>query len=102
VHYTLGLSPHQGFTYSAKWPSPFGRFDPRPKKRRRKSPLNAGGVLATSGRPIAVGRWGSGLGANPVDGDLDLGKRVVGGSPELGRDGDGGRAEGCADEGIDW
>jgi hypothetical protein len=67
-------------------PSPFGRFI-------------AGGSPAKSGRPAAVGRWGSGLGVTPVDGDPDLGRRVVGGSPWQARGGDGGQAEGCAGEG---
>jgi hypothetical protein len=56
--------------------------------------------LAKFGRLAAIGRWGSGLGANSVDDDPDLGRRAAGGSPELGCDGDGGRAEGCAGEGV--
>jgi hypothetical protein len=52
-------------------------------------------------RQAAIGRWGSGLGANPIDGDHDLGWRAARGSPELSRDSDGGRAEGCTNEGVD-
>jgi hypothetical protein len=60
-----------------------------------KIPLVAGGSPAKSDRPTAVGRRGSGLGASRGDGDPDLG-----GSPELGRDNDGDRAEGCTGEGV--
>jgi hypothetical protein len=64
-------------------------------------PLVASGSPAKSGRPAAVGRRGSCLGANLGDGDPNLELRVVGGSLELGCDGDGGPADGCADEGVD-
>jgi hypothetical protein len=63
-------------------------------------PFDAGGLLAKSGRPTAVGRRGSGLGVTLVDGDPDLGRRVVGDSPWRARGGDGTRAEGCAGEGV--
>jgi hypothetical protein len=76
-----------------------GHFGPRPTKQGG-IPLIANGSPAKSGRATIVGRWGSCLGANPVDGDPDLGRRVAGGSTELGCDGDGGRAEGCAGEGV--
>jgi hypothetical protein len=101
VHCALGLSPQQGLACSAKQPSPLGRFGPRLKEQGRQIPLGVGGLPAKSGRPAAVGRRGSGLEANSVDGDPDLGRRVVGGSSELGHDGDGGRSEGCAVEGVD-
>jgi hypothetical protein len=60
-----------------------------------KIPLVTGGSPAKSDWPAAVGRRGSGLGASQGDGDPDLG-----GSLELGRDSDGGRAEGCTGEGV--
>jgi hypothetical protein len=63
-------------------------------------PLDAGGLPAKFVRPTTVGRRGSVLGANPVNGDPNLGRRAAGGSRELGHDGDGGRAEGCAGEGV--
>jgi hypothetical protein len=63
-------------------------------------PLDAGGLPAKFGRPAAIGRRGSSLGANSVDGDPDLGRRAAGGSPKLGHDGDGGLAEGCTGEGV--
>jgi hypothetical protein len=65
-----------------------------------KIPLIAGGSPAKSGQPAPVGRRGS-LGANLVDGDPNLERSAVGGSPELGCDSDGGRAEGCIGEGVD-
>jgi hypothetical protein len=67
---------------------------------RRGIPLIADGSPAKSGWATIVGRRGSCLEANPVDGDPDLGRRVAGGSTELGCDGDGGRAEGCTGEGV--
>jgi hypothetical protein len=99
VQCALGLSPQQGSACSAKRPNPLGRFGPRPMKQGG-IPLVASGSPAKSGRPTTVGRWGSCLGANPIDGDPDLGRRAVGGSPVLSCDGDSGRAEGCASEGV--
>jgi hypothetical protein len=99
VHCALRLSPQLGSACSGKRPSPLGRFSPRLMKQGG-IPLDAGGSPAKSGRPAAVGRRGSGLGANPVDSDPDLGRRAAGGSPELDCDGDGGQAEGCTGEGV--
>jgi hypothetical protein len=65
-------------------------FQPMAKETRGKSPST----------PVAVGRRGSCLGANPVDDDPDLGRRVAGRSTELSCDGDGGRADRCIGEGV--
>jgi hypothetical protein len=76
-------------------------WQPTVKTEEGKSPSDAGGSLAKFGRPAAVGRRGSSQGANPVDGDPDLGRRAVGGSPWWDHGGDGDQAEGCAGEGVD-
>jgi hypothetical protein len=70
------------------------------RNRGGEIPLIAGVSPTKSGRPAAVGRRGSCLGSSPGDGDPYLGRRAVGGSLELGHDGDGGWAEGCAGEGV--
>jgi hypothetical protein len=49
--------------------------------------------------PVAVvGRRENGLGVTPIDGDLDLGRRVAGGSPWWAHGGDDDRVEGFAGE----
>jgi hypothetical protein len=60
-----------------------------------KIPLVSGGSPTKSGRPAAVGRWESGLGVTPVDGDPDLGRRAAGGSLWRAGGGDGCRWRGA-------
>jgi hypothetical protein len=50
------------------------------------------------GSPAVVGRRENGLGVTPVDGDPDLGRRAVGGSPWRACGSDVDRAEGYAGE----
>jgi hypothetical protein len=83
-------------------PAPLGVSAHGRQNRVGEIPLVADGSPTKFGRPAATGRWGSGLGASPGNSDPDLGRGTVGGSPELGHDGDGGRAEGCTGEGVGW
>jgi hypothetical protein len=92
VHFALGLRPQQGSARSAKRSSC--------ENRGEEIPSDAGGLPAKFGQPTAVGWRENGLGVNPVDGDPDLGRRVVGGSPWRARSGDGGRVEGCTGERV--
>jgi hypothetical protein len=80
-------------------PAPLG-VSAHGQRNRGEFLLVVGGSPAKSGWPAAIGRRGSCLGANPSDGDPYLGRGAVRGSLELGCDGDGDRAEGCAGEGV--
>jgi hypothetical protein len=90
---------HLGSAHITARPAPLVVLACDRRNRGGGIPFDAGGLLAKSDRPTAIGRWGSGLGVTPVDGDPDLRRRAAGGSPWQARGGDGGRVEGCASEG---
>jgi hypothetical protein len=63
-------------------PAPWA-FWPTTEEIGGEIPFDAGGLPAKSGWPTAIGRRGSGLGVNLVDGDPELRRRAAGGSWSL-------------------
>jgi hypothetical protein len=81
-------------------PAPLGISARYRRNRGGGIPFDAGGLPAKSGRPATVGRWGSSLGVTPINGDPDLGRRAVGGSPWRAHGGDGDRWRGAPVRGV--
>jgi hypothetical protein len=94
----LGSGHSRASACSAERPSSLGVLVQPRKQGRGIPPPDAGGSPVEFDQPAVVGRRENGLGVTPVDGDLDLGRRAVGGSPWWACGGDVDRAEGYAGE----